>query len=395
MSNSLNDLINQADQCVKCGLCLPHCPTYIDSGTEVESPRGRIALMQGMARGDIGNSANTLSHLDNCLSCQACEVVCPAKVPYHTMLNTSRQAFGTARRPSLAHRLITNRGGRLLVRLAYRFATLPGINALLRRMPGNIGRGARSLPSRQHPALPKLSKASSFNVWLHQGCVSSIVDQTTVTSARKILGALDISHQLLPAQLCCGTIAQHDGDEEKFTKQQAALTQAITHNGSNNNTVLSIATGCGSAVAGAAGSNTRHADVIQYVVEQLDSSAENLKLKPLHATILLHEPCSQRNDLRQTGLSSTLLSHIPGLHIINFADNQFCCGAAGSRFLDDPTAANRRIAAKMKQLAATPDAVHAIVSANIGCAMHLQNAIREQGMQAEVVHPITLLAEQL
>ena len=71
-------LLADADQCVKCGLCLPHCPTYALSRHEADSPRGRIALAQGLASGLIAATPRVTAHLDGCLSCRACEAVCPA-----------------------------------------------------------------------------------------------------------------------------------------------------------------------------------------------------------------------------------------------------------------------------------------------------------------------------
>ncbi len=77
-----NHLLNDTDLCVKCGLCLPHCPTYGVTADEGDSPRGRISLMRGMMEGTLDVSPKLEDHLDGCLSCRACELVCPAEVPY-------------------------------------------------------------------------------------------------------------------------------------------------------------------------------------------------------------------------------------------------------------------------------------------------------------------------
>src|SRR5215475_8968771 len=79
-----------ADKCVKCALCLPHCPTYRVSKDEGESPRGRIALMQGMATGALELTPALSRHLDQCLACRACEAVCPAEVPYGKLIDAGR-----------------------------------------------------------------------------------------------------------------------------------------------------------------------------------------------------------------------------------------------------------------------------------------------------------------
>ncbi len=79
-----------ADKCVKCALCLPHCPTYRQSLDEGESPRGRIALMQGLATGALEITPALSGHLDRCLACRACEAVCPAEVPYGKLIDAAR-----------------------------------------------------------------------------------------------------------------------------------------------------------------------------------------------------------------------------------------------------------------------------------------------------------------
>ena len=95
--------IEQADLCVKCGLCAPHCPTYALSGMEPESPRGRIAMMTAIADGTVAPSDRAREHLDHCLSCQACEAVCPAKVPYLSLLDSHR-ALHPPRAPRTGNR---------------------------------------------------------------------------------------------------------------------------------------------------------------------------------------------------------------------------------------------------------------------------------------------------
>ena len=89
----MNELIDAADLCVKCGLCLPHCPTYHHQHNENESPRGRIALIQAVASGELAATKNLVAHIDNCLLCRACERACPAEVPYHQLVDGFRSHY--------------------------------------------------------------------------------------------------------------------------------------------------------------------------------------------------------------------------------------------------------------------------------------------------------------
>src|SRR5690349_23443673 len=102
MSDNLTPApLRDADLCVKCGMCLPHCPTYGVTRDESESPRGRIALMQALASGAIAANAAMEAHLDGCLTCRACEVVCPAQVPYGRLIDAAREELAQ-RRPQRA-----------------------------------------------------------------------------------------------------------------------------------------------------------------------------------------------------------------------------------------------------------------------------------------------------
>ena len=85
------DIIDAADQCVMCGLCLPHCPTYTLAQTEPESPRGRIALVRALYEGKLESSQSITSHLDHCLTCMNCERVCPANVDYEKIIDAGRE----------------------------------------------------------------------------------------------------------------------------------------------------------------------------------------------------------------------------------------------------------------------------------------------------------------
>src|SRR5579859_3655762 len=94
MARPLPDFpLADADKCVKCALCLPHCPTYRVTLDEGESPRGRIALMQGLATGALDATPRLAAHLDHCLACRACEAVCPAEVPYGRLIDSARQVL--------------------------------------------------------------------------------------------------------------------------------------------------------------------------------------------------------------------------------------------------------------------------------------------------------------
>jgi len=98
----MSDLLKDADICVKCGLCLPTCPTYSKTQNENESPRGRIALIQAWEGGYLSDSKTVREHIDNCLLCRECERICPAVVPYSRLIDNFRSQFYGENSPTLA-----------------------------------------------------------------------------------------------------------------------------------------------------------------------------------------------------------------------------------------------------------------------------------------------------
>src|SRR5690242_5887103 len=142
-----------ADKCVKCALCLPHCPTYRVSQDEGESPRGRIALMQGMATGQLAITPRLTAHLDQCLSCRACEAVCPAEVPYGKLIDAARRELRSHGHPEpLKARLFAffmrHRSRLQLLQGLLRLADRSGLSGfLLKSGPAPLRRLLRMMPA--------------------------------------------------------------------------------------------------------------------------------------------------------------------------------------------------------------------------------------------------------
>src|SRR5438105_14308 len=97
---------DRALSCVHCGLCLPACPTYTETGHEADSPRGRIQLMLGLADGAIDATASVRRHLDLCLDCRACETACPSGVVYHELIEETRARLLAQTTPTIQGRLM-------------------------------------------------------------------------------------------------------------------------------------------------------------------------------------------------------------------------------------------------------------------------------------------------
>lgn len=393
----------EADLCVKCGLCLPHCPTYRQTQHEGDSPRGRIALMQALATDLIPLTPKLEQHLDGCLSCRACEPVCPAHVPYGKLLDAGREML-LQKQPQRADSL--RRLAPWLVRPALRHLlgfTLwiyqrYGLQWLVRRS-GMLG---RSRLARLESLLPRLSfprplspvASEPAQVHLFTGCTGTLADRQTLTDALRVLQHLGITTDIPRSQGCCGALHQHAG----MTAAASDLArQNISAFGGPPTPILCAASGCAATLleyqqlTGDSVFSKRVQDITAFLATRWP---DRLQLKPLHVRVALHTACTMKNVVKQADAVQILLQKIPGLEIVELDATAQCCGAAGSYFIQQPVMADRLLERKLA--AAKKLAPDYIVSGNIGCSLHLAAGLRRAGLsKTTVLHPVTLLARQL
>jgi glycolate oxidase iron-sulfur subunit len=404
----MNDL-SGTERCVKCGLCLPHCPTFILTGNEADSPRGRISLMQSMQQNPTDLSPGLFRHLDQCLQCQACEAMCPSQVPFEALMDTARAQLESHRQRGMINRLTRNLGLHLITSsTAQRLAAagLSGIQTLrldkllatLPITPRHIKRGLRLIPGRQprrfkRTATEKSSTVPVQRVQLFTGCTGDLFDRTTVNATQRLLDRLGCAVDIPTAQTCCGALHQHNGEPDKAS--QLAQTNIGAFPGPDP--VITVASGCQARLKSyltdqpeAADFNDRIIDILSFLLARGNSG---LEFRPVKATLALHIPCTQRNALKQAGTAAQVLAWIPGLNIIDLNPNGGCCGAAGSYMLSQPQL-SEPLGQQMAD-AFIASGAQQLVTTNIGCALQLRAALRERGTDVEVLHPVTLIERAL
>lgn len=397
----------EADLCVKCGLCLPHCPTYVETGHEGDSPRGRIALMQGLATGLVPVTANLQQHLDGCLSCRRCEVVCPAKVPYGRLIDAGRSLqraadAGRVRGLRLLSAVLTNATARRVLRFLFRWYQLTGVQKLLRSYP-LLGRGRWArleslLPGKQaRPFKVPSAHAETSDgpeIVLFQGCVTDVLERGAIDASHALLQAAGYRVRAISGQTCCGALLQHSGEAQGAQRLAARNCAAFA----GIDKVATNASGCAATLKDYAdwgGSEGRRlADKTRDVHEWLFERREHLRFRPLRLRAALHRPCTHRNVLRSDEIMAQLLRRIPELELIELDPAQHCCGAAGLHFVAEPVMADRLLQRKLD--AACSSRPDLILSSNIGCSLHLSAGFRRAGLKAPAVrHPVEVLAQQL
>jgi len=405
----MNNLLVDADICVKCGLCLPHCPTYTQTQNENESPRGRVALIQAWAGHQLDTSDKLIEHIDNCLLCRSCEKVCPAVVPYGRLIDNFRnQVYAQNHSPFALSVLKKVSHNKTINRLAHsglklyqktrlqktaRLLRLPNLlrlDKIDRLLPG-INRNSISLSQAPLKHFYVASAGVKGTVGLFTGCMGTLLDQETVYAAIKVLTAAGFNVSLPGQQTCCGALDLHDGDRE--TAEQLAKINCSAFANQGLDAIVTIASGCGSHLQEY--KQSEFAGNIVDISQFLSQSDCNLgeQLMPLAVSVCLHTPCSLKNIMREEKGAIKLLEQLPGINIRVLPETAPCCGSAGSYMLKHPKMAQALLADLLEAALETqPDY---LVSSNIGCVLHIASGLRDRGIRMEVVHPIVLIARQL
>jgi len=381
-------LLADANRCVRCGLCLPHCPTFNVHHLEAESPRGRVVLAEALAHGSLTASSTAPDHLQRCLSCGHCERVCPARVPVTSIVAQARHLLGG---PNGIERRVLN----VLARPRFLAAVMGGLRWLQRTgLPRSISPALAALPkagpaqgARSYPACG----AVRGRLLLLPGCVATHLGQDTHAAAIQVLTRLGFTVKVPAGPACCGTLHRHFGDGVRGEQ----LWQRATMDRAHCDVILIAATGCSSGVpdhvVNPSGTRVPVRDLCDFLAEQtMGPLAPSTSRK---TRILLHLPCTRRGGRINPDAETTLLRDIPGLEVAKATAGMGCCGAAGTHFLRHRELAGE-LATPLLEQARTlqPDY---IVSSNIGCSLHLRQQLLAAGLAIPIIHPVRLLAERI
>jgi glycolate oxidase iron-sulfur subunit len=378
--------------CVHCGFCLPTCPTYVLWREEMDSPRGRIHLMDGLLDGAISLTATVATHFDRCLGCMACLSSCPSGVRYDRLIEATRAAVEDEVERPLRKRLVRE----LLFRvLPYprRLGVALRLAPLGRALPGRLGAPARAAPRwRRAETIPALTPANGepvARVGLLTGCVQSAVFGDVNASTARVLAA-DGLEVHAPPQGCCGALSVHAGRLEEGKAFARRLLDAFD----GLDLVVVNSSGCGSHLKelGWLLGDERAATFaakIRDVGELLAETPPRAPRHPLPLKVALQDPCHLRHAQRLPLSIAPALAHIPELELVEPAEQDLCCGSAGIYNVVQADAARKLGDRKAANVLATGAQIYA--SANPGCLVQVSNALRRAGRPLPALHPIELL----
>jgi glycolate dehydrogenase iron-sulfur subunit len=417
------------DPCVHCGFCLPACPTYLATGDESDSPRGRILLMRALERGELpADDPAVREHLDACLGCRGCEPVCPAGVGYGRGLEAARERLaaanglgGTARtalavfrreslwRPLLAAaRLLRGTGlprrlaggGRLGFAMGMVAASARRKDAKTQGREG--GKAERRSGGGSHgPAFRPLAPISGPpsaippdrpTVAVFRGCVMDALFGHVHDAVRRTLEVNGYRVVEVPGQSCCGALHEHAGDRTSARTLLRANAEAFA---GRADLVAVDSAGCGALLKDAAhldpGAAARELAGKVRDVSELLAAAGPRPGGALELALAYDAPChlEQAQGVRDAPL--TLLGAIPGLRVRRLPGSERCCGSAGIYSLLHPAMSRAVLDAKIRSIAEASPRPGLVATGNPGCVMQIGAGLRAAGLDIGVVHPVEVL----
>lgn len=375
--------------CVHCGFCTATCPTYQLLGDELDGPRGRIYLIKQLLE-DEPVSRLTQQHLDRCLTCRSCETTCPSGVQYGQLIDIGRE---------LVEQQVTRPKLEQLQRFLLRkILPYPKYFSMLLQM----GYGLQTfLPEKLKHKLPIKQNIStraqsnhSRKMLILEGCAQSVATPNTNNTTNRVLDRLGISLISPPEQGCCGAVSQHlsaPQEAKQFMQQNIDTWWPYIEQGAE--AIIVTASGCGVQVKDYA-----HllCDDIDYADKAKKVSALTFDLSEIIArenldslqintnkTVAFHSPCTLQHGQQLNGKVEAILTGL-GFTLTEIADSHLCCGSAGTYSILQSKISTQLLDNKLAAL--NSDQPDIIVTANVGCQLHL-NTKSEQS----VLHWIELL----
>jgi glycolate oxidase iron-sulfur subunit len=403
--------------CMRCGMCLPHCPTYKETFLETASPRGRVALVRKFQEGELVESDKFLEYVSLCLDCQACASACPCGVNAGELVAEfrceSKQGEGLSMMEDLILRKLVPHPDRLEaatapLRLYQRSGMQKVVRSLglLKMFPAALNRMEGLLP--QLPAAPLRRTLDEVTLALGKekgtvgfflGCVMSLVFSEASLATVQLLSMLGYRVITPKAQKCCGAPNVLGHDSEGLL--EAARFNTDLFESYQLDFVVTDCGGCGAELKkyghhlGGEQPATAFSAKVRDISEILAGEGEALKplLKSLPVKVTYHDPCHIAHCQGIRSQPRTLIDLIPGIDFCELAEADACCGSAGTYNIEKPEMSDRVLSRKVENI--RKSGADYLVTSNPGCLLQLKKALAEALPQVKVIHLTELLRMSL
>jgi len=382
----MKNLTDLTTQCIRCGFCLESCPTFIVTGQETESPRGRIYLVRSAEEGEI-KWEDAKPHLDACLGCRACETACPSAVQYGEILEIARDRVEAKQPHKAKHFLLSGMTDPRKLRLQLNLGRL----LFGRKMPDLLSH----LLSDQSPEVdrPTLPKKRSFppldeanlpsirgEVYMLEGCVMRVLYPHVNEITRRLLRRIGYRVREVK-QGCCGALHAHNG----YLEEATGMVKKLEGQFNDGLPVIVNSAGCGSFLKD---SFAGPVDASEFLLQNglLD---EIRKAKGLDAVVTYHDACHLAHGQGIRTQPRELLTAIPGIQLKDLLEADMCCGSAGIYNLTQPKMARTLLERKWANVERTGASI--VATGNPGCHAWIAQAAREHGKRVEVLHTLEVL----
>jgi len=403
--------------CMRCGMCLPVCPTYKETFLETASPRGRVALVRKLQEGELDQSERLLEYLALCLDCQACASACPCGVNAGELVAEftceRKEGQGLGFMEELILRKLVPHPDRLEASLApLRLYQRTGLQKLVRTL-GVLKMFPRPL-ERMEGLLPELPSrplrreiqevtpavgTERGTVGFFLGCVMSLIFSDASRATIRLLSSLGYKVITPRSQVCCGAPNMLGGDLEGL--KQDARTNVEIFGGHEVDFIVTDCGGCGAELkkyghhlegdTAAAAFSSRVRDISQVLAMHADELRG--KLKPLDLKVTWHDPCHIAHCQGIRREPRELLKLVPGLQFVELNEADACCGSAGTYNIERPEMSDRILKRKLDNIAASGAQV--LVTGNPGCLLQLKKGLAEHLPEVKIMHLTEVLAKSM
>ena len=372
-------------KCVHCGLCLSACPTYLTTGREMESPRGRIALMKAVKENRIEPSSRVISHWESCLQCRGCETACPSGVPFGFLMEQTKAELIYPQKTSLKQRFLHFSVFKLL---------FPALLVVLENQLPAIKGNFFSASTKIYPTKEK----KQGTVGLLSGCVMPLFQGPIMEATVRVLNRNGFDVVSPPGQGCCGALNVHAGERERASKM--AINNIEVFLKATVDKILTVSAGCGSTMKEYQNlldksSSISSEDVSTFVsmtqdiTEFLVSIPLSVPKTALSMKVTYQDSCHLAHAQKITKSPREILQSIPGIELVELKDSLICCGAAGTYQIVQKDLSAKLLSKKMATIIETK--ADAVVTANPGCIIQIENGIKQNDLNSPVYHIVELL----